>query len=342
MTRRSCLWAAELADWDTGTAEHRERSRRGVSRTLLSAPGVLLRLPGLLRLELWWSLRPYPWRGPGPFLRGGRPVILAKTWPQHCSHTVEQTVYGLEQTSDSDTTLMRFIHELRAPAASIYQTLDVVLQGYTDGSLGNQVEMLCLARDRARAMLGMINDCLRLGAVRQAEADTGKASVQLAEVLWKVLPAMRIKATVRGIELLVDVQEPLPLVGIAEEFAAQVLSNLIDNAIKYTHPGGQVVVCLKATGGFVTGTVEDTGIGIAPQDMSRIFDGFFRARNAKQIEPYGTGLGLCLVKCLVETHDGRIDVESEQGTGSKFTFSLPVVKGTRDAGGLPSNTVPGQ
>jgi signal transduction histidine kinase len=269
-------------------------------------------------------------------------VTLAETTPQHCSHTAEQAVYGLEQTSDADTTLMRFIHELRAPAATIYQTLDVVLQGYTDGSLGNQVEMLCLARDRARAMLGMINDCLLLGAVRQAEADTGKASVQLAEVLWKVLPAMRIKATVRGIELIVDVQDSLPLVGIAEEYAAQVLSNLIDNAIKYTHAGGQVVVCLKAADGLVTGTVEDTGIGIAPHDVSRIFDGFFRARNAKQIEPYGTGLGLYLVKCLVETHDGHIDVESEQGKGSKFTFSLPVVEGAGDAGSLLSNTGPGQ
>ena len=91
-------------------------------------------------------------------------------------------------------------------------------------------------------------------------------------------------------------------------------------------PGGRVVVSLTEGDRCVVGTVEDTGIGIAPQDMDHIFDGFFRADNAKEVEPYGTGLGLRLVKCVVEVYGGRIQVESELGRGSKFTFTLPTAE----------------
>ena len=103
----------------------------------------------------------------------------------------------------------------------------------------------------------------------------------------------------------------------------QLLSNLIGNAIKYTDAGGRVTVCLREEGDSVVGTVEDTGIGVAPEDMSHIFDEFYRARNATRVEPYGTGLGLPIVKRVVELYGGSIQVESELGEGTKFTFTFP-------------------
>jgi signal transduction histidine kinase len=138
---------------------------------------------------------------------------------------------------------------------------------------------------------------------------------------------MRIKATLRTVELELDIQEPLPLIGANEEHAAQLLSNLIDNAIKYTDPGGRVFVQLREDGTRVVGKVEDSGIGIAPEDQSRIFSGFYRAKNAKEVEPYGTGLGLPLVMRIIEMYDGDLELQSELGKGSTFTFSFPCLEG---------------
>ncbi|UCC75509.1 MAG: HAMP domain-containing histidine kinase [Anaerolineales bacterium] len=227
---------------------------------------------------------------------------------------------------------LQVAHELRSPVSSMYQALDVVLQGYTAGSQEVQIEILSLVRDRAGAMLAMLNDLLYLGTLRQAEVGKKVLPVQLLDVLWRVVPEFRIKSTLRGVELELDVPDSLPLIGCTEEHVAQLLSNLIDNAIKYTNPGGKVSVSFRAERGLVVGTVRDTGIGMAAEDLSRVFDGFFRADNAKEIEPYGTGLGLSLVKRLIDLYDGQLDLESELGKGTTFTFSLPEFRGAADEG----------
>ncbi|MCG2770454.1 MAG: HAMP domain-containing histidine kinase [Anaerolineae bacterium] len=232
-----------------------------------------------------------------------------------------------ELVSSGPAATLRLVHELRSPAASIYQTLDVLLQGYAGGSYEDQVKLMYLVRDRAGVMLDMVNDLLRLGAVRQgAETDKGVDPVQLVEVLRNVLPPMRIKATLKLIDLVVDVPEALPPIGATEGSMEQLLSNLIDNAIKYTDTGGRVIVRLRDEDDSVVGTVEDTGIGVAPEDMSHIFDEFYRASNATRVEPYGTGLGLPIVKRVVELYGGSIQVESELGEGTKFTFAFPKLK----------------
>jgi signal transduction histidine kinase len=105
---------------------------------------------------------------------------------------------------------------------------------------------------------------------------------------------------------------------------AQVWSNLISNAVKYTPAGGRVRVALEERDGWAIGTVEDTGIGIPPQDLERIFEEFYRTPQAKEVAPRGTGLGLPLVKQILEAHGGSITVESEVGRGSRFVFRLPV------------------
>jgi len=227
---------------------------------------------------------------------------------------------------------LQIAHELRSPVSSMYQALDVVLQGYTAGSQEVQVEILSLVRDRAGAMLAMLNDLLYLGTLRQAEVGKKVLPVQLLDVLWKVVPEFRIKSTLRGVELELDVPDSLPLIGCTKDHATQLLSNLIDNAIKYTNPGGKVNVSFRAERGFVVGTVEDTGIGMAAEDLARVFDGFFRADNAKEIEPYGTGLGLSLVKRLVDLYDGQLELESELGKGTTFTFSFREFRGATDEG----------
>lgn len=225
--------------------------------------------------------------------------------------------------SQGPAAALRVAHELRSPAASIYQTLDVLLQGYAGGNRESQVNLLSLVRDRAQAMLAMVNDLLQLGAIREAEQERKVTPAQLAEVLWQVVPQMRIKATLKGVDLRIDLPDSLPAVGASEEHVVQLWSNLIDNAIKYTDPGGSVSVQVSVEDSWVVGTVEDTGIGIPPEEEERVFEEFYRARNARQVEPYGTGLGLSVVQRVVELYGGRLDVESEPGKGTKFTFAFP-------------------
>jgi len=221
--------------------------------------------------------------------------------------------------------ILQVIHELRAPIASIQNCLDVLLQGYSTIPTFEQEEVLHLARDRAGALLVLVNDLLHLGGIRQAEIEKEVQPVQLVDVLWRVVPEMRIKAMLRGVELRLDVPNTLPPIDAMDEHMEQLLSNLIDNAIKYTDPEGTITVSLKEEADCVVGEVEDTGIGIAPQDMCRIFEEFYRAANAKEVEPYGTGLGLPIVKRVVELYGGQLHVESELGKGSKFTFTFPTM-----------------
>jgi signal transduction histidine kinase len=229
--------------------------------------------------------------------------------------------------------MLQVVHELRAPIASIQSCLDVLLQGYSTIPAWEQEAMLQLARDRAKASLGQVNDLLYLGGIRHAEVEKEVQPVQLVDALWRVAPEMRIKAMLRGVDLHLDAPDALPLVAAADEHMGQLLYNLIDNAIKYTDPEGSVTVSLKEGTDCVVGEVEDTGIGIAPDDMSRVFDEFYRCRNAKEVEPYGTGLGLPIVKRVVELYNGHLHIESELNKGSRFVFTLPRIDVTPSSTG---------
>jgi len=147
--------------------------------------------------------------------------------------------------------------------------------------------------------------------------------VDIAEVLEGVSDLMRARAEEKDLFFSVQIEPDLPPVKANVEHMKQLWTNLISNAIKYTEPGGIVVVSLAQNPNYVVGTVRDTGIGIAPEDIPRIFDEFYRTENAKAVERQGTGLGLSIAKRIVETYGGRIWVESELGKGSKFTFVLP-------------------
>lgn len=125
-----------------------------------------------------------------------------------------------------------------------------------------------------------------------------------------------------GISLLSDIHPNLALIADKERLH-QLSVILLDNALKYTQAGGQVHInCFQSNKNVIV-TVQDTGIGISPKNLPRIFDRFFRADKARSRESGGTGLGLAIAKWIVEKHGGKINVESELGKGTKFTISIP-------------------
>jgi signal transduction histidine kinase len=219
--------------------------------------------------------------------------------------------------------MLQLAHELRSPLAAIQNSLDMILQGYAANDPKLQDEMLDLARDRATAMMARVNDFMRLGAVQHAEIERKVQPVQLLDVVWRLVPEMRVKATWRAVDFAVDVPESLPSVRGTYEDMEHLVSNLINNAIKYTEPGGIVTVSLREKDDSIIGAVEDTGIGIAPEDLPRIFDDFYRSKHAKDMDAHGTGLGLSIAKRVADLYGGQLDVESQLGRGSKFSFRFP-------------------
>jgi len=229
--------------------------------------------------------------------------------------------------------MLQLSHELRSPLAAIQSSLDMLLQGYAVEGTELHDEMLNLARERAEATLAWVNGFLRLGAVRRAEIERTVQPVQLLDVLRRLAPAMRVTARWRAVDFHLDLPDSLPMVSATYEEMEHLVSNLANNAIKYTNPGGRVTISLREEERSVVGIVQDTGVGISPEDMPRIFDEFYRAESAKKMDTHGTGLGLSIAKRVVELYGGQLDVQSELGKGSKFTFVLPRLKETgREAG----------
>jgi len=231
-----------------------------------------------------------------------------------------------EQLSRVDGERTRFMvlvtHELRAPISTIYSCLELALSGYAAPEKAHEV--LARAQNRATEMLGFISDLLSLTRIREQAVQWEQVPLtQLESVLQEVVDLMKVEAERKDVFLGVDVAPDLAPVRALPDQIKLVWTNLLSNAIKYTDPCGIVRVSLSQDAGQLIGTVRDTGIGISPEDMPRVFDEFYRASNARLVSPHGTGVGLSIVRRIVEKWGGKVWVESESGLGSKFTFVLP-------------------
>jgi two-component system sensor histidine kinase/response regulator len=217
--------------------------------------------------------------------------------------------------------MLEVAHELRAPVTALQSFLLAMLKGYV--SADQQQDILRQAIGRSQELLDLIDDLLNLAAAKEDQAPQKRKTLSLAEVLEDVAPLMRVQAEEKGISFAMEVHQR-PSVEANSNQMRQLWTNLISNAIKYTPAGGKVTITLDEEGEWAVGTVEDTGIGIASEDQAKIFEEFYRTAQAKEVEPRGTGLGLPLVKRIVEGHGGTIKVESALGQGSRFTFRLPL------------------
>jgi signal transduction histidine kinase len=226
--------------------------------------------------------------------------------------------------------MLTVAHELRAPLTALLSFLNTIQEGYVPPD--QQEVILERANERTQELLDMVDDLLRLAAVKGEEEIARQELLSLADILEKIFPLLKAQADKKGIACTVEIRHR-PLVEADRDQMTQVWTNLISNAIKYTPPGGEVEITLEEQNGWAVGTVADTGIGIAPEYQTKIFEEFFRTPQAKQSEPHGTGLGLTLVKRIVEGHGGMIEVVSEPGRGSRFTFRLPVQ--TSDVADIP-------
>ena len=248
-------------------------------------------------------------------------------------HLLEEKTGELKQASrevakleEEKNRFLRFItiaaHDLKAPLTAIQGFLWVMLGGFSGELTDKQKTMLQRSSFRITELLNLISDLLDIPRIETGQIVQEMKEISLREVVKRSLDDLRNSAKEKGVKLKVELPETLPKIRGSSPRLQQVITNLVDNAVNYT-PEGVVTIRVREVGKNMQVEVMDTGIGIPPKDLPRVFDDFFRASN---VDKKGTGLGLSIVKRIVEAHRGKIWVESpcpESNTGSKVTFTLP-------------------
>jgi signal transduction histidine kinase len=214
-------------------------------------------------------------------------------------------------------------HELKAPVAAIQSILRVLLEGYAGEIFQKQKGLIARAERRLIALQSLIRDLLALGALKGELPEAKKADVILNGIVNRIVDTVQSEVEEKKIDLRVEVPEALLTIKANEDDLERLLGNLLENAVKYTPPRGRVSLALSSQDHGVRIVVSDTGIGIPPESLPRIFEEFYRAKNAKEMGQEGTGLGLSLVKHIVDRYHGTINVESKVQDGSTFTVTLP-------------------
>jgi two-component system phosphate regulon sensor histidine kinase PhoR len=211
-------------------------------------------------------------------------------------------------------------HELRTPLASIKSVIETLAGGALEDEAAAR-DFLSRADTEVDRLVQIVEELLELSRIESGELPMAQEPVEMASVVADAVERLRPQAEKQGLSLSVDVAADLPpIIGDAERLA-RVVVNLLQNAVKFTPAGGSVQVSARLAESDVTVKVSDTGVGIAPEDLPRIFERFYKSDRARASG--GTGLGLAVVKHIVEAHGGTVSVESEPGRGSTFSFSIP-------------------
>jgi signal transduction histidine kinase len=216
-------------------------------------------------------------------------------------------------------------HELRAPLSAIQSLLKSIEEGYAGEISEKAKELIIRSEKRTGFLLTLVKDLLDLvtGKTGKPRAHDSKP-VDINEAVKRTLHLMQEKVKAKSIKLTVNTTEQPVCLNIIPDDLDIILTNLIDNAVKYTQKNGAITISTYSTDDKIMIEVSDTGIGVHKDDVNKIFDEFYRASNAKAVELDGTGLGLTIVKNLVKRHGGNIDVNSELGKGTTVTVSFPV------------------
>ncbi len=215
-------------------------------------------------------------------------------------------------------------HELRTPMTSIKGYADLLMLGMAGSLSEQQKHFISIIRNNAERMVALVNDLLDISRIESGRIQLELRAVVIHEVIYQVISTLQGRAQNKGLTLEVQIPENLPAVWGDANRVAQILTNLISNAIQYTPPGGKVTISAHPNRDMMEISVADTGIGISRENQQKIFDRFFRADDPLVQETPGTGLGLPITASLVQMHGGQIWVESELGEGSIFTFTLPL------------------
>jgi len=211
-------------------------------------------------------------------------------------------------------------HQLKTPLTSVRMALHLLLEEKVGPLTEKQAELLVAAREEAERLDRILGELLDIGRIESGKAPMELRPVPPQELVSEAVEPYRNAARDGGVSLTVALPDALPRVWVDPTQIAHVFANLLSNALKYTLPGGTISITAKGEEEFVRFRISDTGVGIPDRYLPRIFEQFFRV--PEQGSGTGVGLGLAIVKDIVEAHGGTVGVESREGTGSTFHFTL--------------------
>jgi two-component system phosphate regulon sensor histidine kinase PhoR len=214
-------------------------------------------------------------------------------------------------------------HEFRTPLTAIQGFAETLLAGAIDDSQ-NRTRFLEIILEHSRRLARLTEDLLMLSKMDAERLELEIRRLSVSQLIESCLETAQRRGAEKDLRISVSVPQILPDIAGDRRRLAEVLQNLLDNAIQYTLPGGKIIVSAEPREEEIVLTVSDTGIGIPKADQPRIFERFYRVDVARSREAGGTGLGLAIAKHLVEIHGGRLWVDSEIGQGSQFHFSVPL------------------
>jgi signal transduction histidine kinase len=216
-------------------------------------------------------------------------------------------------------------HELKTPLALIRLFAETLELGRVPSEEKAHQYYRVINKESHR-LTQLINNILDFSRIEAGRKEYRFAPTDVARVVREVIESYRFQIEQQGFELKVDVEEDLPHVPADEEALGQAIINLVNNAIKYSRESKTIHIDVRREGGKVLVSVKDTGIGIPRGEQKKIFEKFFRGEDSLVHETKGSGLGLALVRHIMEAHGGQVEVESTPGKGSTFTLVLPVGK----------------
>jgi signal transduction histidine kinase len=238
-------------------------------------------------------------------------------------------------------------HELKTPLTSIQGFSQALLEGATqDGE--SRRRAATIIHDEANRMARLVAELLELARIESGQVAMARSPLDMAALLRECAEALALQAETARVDWVVEIPNLPPLIGDRDRLA-QVFTNLLDNALKHTPAGGKVQLMARSTSGssvvrrwpgfgtqspgleWIEVGVTDSGPGIPPEDLSRIFERFYQVDKSRARKKGGAGLGLAIAKEIVEAHGGAIKAESVVGLGSRFTVTLPVATAEADS-----------
>lgn len=237
-------------------------------------------------------------------------------------------VQSFERAASANRIKTEFVsiasHQLRTPLSSIKWSLDLLLSKRIGELKGKQLEYLETIRASNERMINLVNDLLSVTRIEQGRMTIKKERFSFGEVAEGIMSEASNFAEASNVTLkLVNNVEELKILA-DKQYISVVLGNLVDNAIRYIHSRGEVVITISRRGSFARAEVKDNGVGIPKSEQRHIFQKFFRSQNIMRHRTEGSGLGLYIARAFVALHGGKMGFSSREGRGTIFWFEIPL------------------
>ncbi|MEW6194795.1 MAG: ATP-binding protein [Bacteroidota bacterium] len=215
-------------------------------------------------------------------------------------------------------------HEMKTPLAAVQGFLNIIIDDTINVEKEKRKDYLKRSIVRLKSLTDLVNDLLDISRMELKTKHREIENIKVKEILNNVLQTLELEIKKKNIAIQKNVEEKLPVIQADQNDITRIISNLLSNAIKYNKENGSIWIELSSTQNYLILRISDTGIGIKPEERSKLFSEFYRIKNDRTRGISGTGLGLSIVKRIVESYHGKIEVDSQFEVGTTFTINLPI------------------